>query len=96
MRKLLRDRIHPRKPPHRRVVPPRPVLVQVDLVVGAELLAIIQVLILPDLSGTGPSLRFGRSHRRIPWPKVPHAEWVVMCFLGYLQLILRRTRGLLC
>ena len=48
MRKLLRDRIHPRKPSHRRAVPPRPVLVEVDLVVGAELLAIIQVLILPE------------------------------------------------
>ena len=57
MRKLLRDRIHPRKPPHRRVVPPRPVLVEVDLVVGAELLAIIQVLVLPDPLGTGLSLR---------------------------------------
>ena len=48
-----------------RFVPPCSILVEVDLVVGAELLAIIQVLVLPDLSGTGPSLRFGRSHRLV-------------------------------
>ena len=85
--KLGRDRVHPRKPSHRRIVPPRPVLGEVDFVVGAELLAIIEILVLPEAAfGTSATLQPAPPSRTPPsplgamadeaWPQVVHAKWI--------------------
>ena len=71
--KLIRNRIHPSKPPYSRIIPPEAILIEVHPIIPIQLLAIIAVVVV-------------RGYSTVPAALLLHTEGVVVQWFSPLRI----------